>query len=133
MPSRARMLLLSLACGAALSAQAAEGPAVAGPAVAAGAVDVPAGDLVSALDALARQSGVQFVYRADQLKGLRTAGVRGAMPAADALDRLLRGSGYLARRDASGAMVIVKAPSAPAPAAPPRPRPAPSGQTSRPR
>ncbi|MGO4777654.1 STN domain-containing protein, partial [Lysobacter sp. 2RAB21] len=103
------MLLLSLACSAALSAQA-QGAAV----------NIPAGDLVTALDALARQSGVQFVYSADQLKGLRTQGVHGSMAPADALDRLLRGSGYAARRDASGAMVIVKSA---APAAPPsRPR-----------
>ncbi|MBT2745798.1 MULTISPECIES: TonB-dependent receptor [unclassified Lysobacter] len=109
MVGRLRVLLLSLACSAALSAQA-QGAAV----------NIPAGDLVTALDALARQSGVQFVYSADQLKGLRTQGVHGAMAPADALDRLLRGSGYAARRDASGAMVIVKsaAPAAP----PPRPR-----------
>lgn len=123
MVRRLRVLLLSLACTAALSAQAQ---------VAAGAVDIPAGDLVSALDALARQSGVQFVYRADQLKGLRTSGVRGAMPAADALDRLLRGSGYVARRDASGAMVIVQAPPPKPAPAPPRAPPASGGAAAEP-
>ena len=41
-------------------------------------VDVPAGDLAAALDAYARQSGTQLVYRADQLKGVRTRGSHGA-------------------------------------------------------
>ncbi|TKR34010.1 TonB-dependent receptor [Luteimonas gilva] len=110
-----RVLLLALACSASLAAQAQTRR-----------IDIPAGDLIGALDALAKRSGVQFVYRADQLKGLRTPGVQGAASADDALDRLLRGSGYVARRDASGAVVIVKsdAPARPAP------RPAASGGAS---
>ena len=67
-PSRPlRVLFLALACSAALAAQA-QG----------GRIDIPAGDLASALDAYASQSGTQLVYRADQLKGLRTSGVNGA-------------------------------------------------------
>ncbi|WP_141455112.1 TonB-dependent receptor [Pseudoxanthomonas sp. z9] len=123
MRSSLRVLLLSLACSAALSAQAQNSkPAQ---------VNVPAGDLVAALDTLARQSGTQFVYRADQLKGLRTQGVQGNLPADQALDRVLSGSGHVARRDAaSGAVVIVRqdAPPRPAPAA--RPTPAPTGQSA---
>ncbi|MGN7832841.1 TonB-dependent receptor [Pseudoxanthomonas sp. 22568] len=123
MRSSLRVLLLSLACSAALSAQAQNSkPAQ---------VNIPAGDLVAALDTLARQSGTQFVYRADQLKGLRTQGVQGNLPADQALDRVLSGSGHVARRDAaSGAVVIVRqdAPPRPAPAA--RPTPAPTGQSA---
>ncbi|MGO1070950.1 TonB-dependent receptor domain-containing protein [Lysobacter sp. CA199] len=115
MVRRLRGMWLTLACGAALSAQAQSGR-----------VDVPAGDLTVALDALARQSGVQFVYSADRLRGLRTRGVQGTMTPADALDRLLQGSGYAARRDASGAIAIVKA-AAPARPAAPRPQPVPRG------
>ena len=64
-PSRPlRVLLLSLACSAALAAQA-QG----------GRIDIPAGDLATALDTYARQSGTQLVYRADQLKGARSAGL----------------------------------------------------------
>lgn len=114
-----RVLLLAAACSASLAAYAQSG--------AAGRIDIPAGDLVGALDTLAKRSGVQFVYRADQLKGLRTPGVQGAASADDALDRLLRGSGYIARRDASGAVVIVKSD---APATRPAPRPAASGGAS---
>ncbi|MGX5731498.1 TonB-dependent receptor [Pseudoxanthomonas beigongshangi] len=123
MRSSLRVLLLSLACSAALSAQAQNSkPAQ---------VNIPAGDLVAALDTLARQSGTQFVYRADQLKGLRTQGAHGNLSADQALDKVLNGSGHVARRDAaSGAVVIVRqdAPPRPAPAA--RPTPAPTGQSA---
>ncbi|MBC7990643.1 MAG: hypothetical protein H7Y19_13825, partial [Luteimonas sp.] len=56
-----------MACLVSLSAQAQAAPV--------GQINVPASDLVTALDALAKQSGAQFIYRADQLKGLRTKGV----------------------------------------------------------
>ena len=129
-PSRPlRVLLLSLACSAALAAHA-QAPVA--------AVDIPAGDLAAALDAYAKQSGAQLVYRADQLKGVRTAGARG-LPADQALDRLLQGSGFAAQRDASGAVLIVQQPllaqatptPAPvAPSAPPPPQPAPEPPVS---
>jgi hypothetical protein len=70
-------------------------------------IDIPAGSLVSGLDALARQTGVQFVYSADQLAGLCTHGAHGNLSTQQALTDLLAGTGYSARRDASGAMVIV--------------------------
>ncbi len=100
-----RVLLLSLACSAALAAQAQT----------ATRLDIPAGDLATALDAYARQTGTQLVYRADQLKGARSKGLRGQAPSAQALDALLAGSGFTARRDASGAVLIVPVATAPAP------------------
>jgi outer membrane receptor protein involved in Fe transport len=100
-------------------------------------IDIPAGDLVTGLDTLAAQSGTQLLYRADQLKGVRTPGVHGNVSPDEALKRLLSGSGYGVHRDASsGAVVIVKAdqqepaqqpappPPPPAPAPPPKPEPA---------
>lgn len=108
-PSRPlRHLLLALACSAALAAQAQT----------AAPITIPAGDLATALDAYARQSGTQLVYRADQLKGAHSAGVAGKPASPQTLDALLKGSGYVAQRDASGAVLIVPAaaakPSAPA-------------------
>ena len=98
-----RVLLLSAACSLALQAHA-QGSA--GPTV---PITIPAGDLTSALDTLARQSGTQLVYRSDQLHGARTGGVQAAPDADAALRRLLRGSGFSARHDAtSGAVVIVR-------------------------
>ena len=76
-------------------------------------IDIPAGSLVSGLDALARQTGVQFVYSTDQLAGLHTRGTHGKSSAQQALADLLAGTGYSARRDASGAVVIVKTPPKP--------------------
>lgn len=109
-----RVLLLSMACSAALAAQAQAAP---------GRIDLPAGELTTALNTLAKQSGTQLVYRADQLKGRRTSGVQGATSTDQALDRLLQGSGFQARRDASGAVLIVQADAAPRRAPAPRPAP----------
>src|SRR5690606_37047672 len=131
-PSRPRrVLLLSLACSTALAAQAQAPIGV--------RVDVPAGDLATALDTWSRQSGTQLVYRADLVRGARSAGVRD-LPADQALDKLLRGSGFSARRDGSGAVLIVQqevlaqATGTPAPASmparPPAPAPAAAPQVS---
>ena len=92
--------------------------------------DIPAGNLVTALDSLARQTGIQFVYSADQLAGLHTRGAHGRITAEQALSELLAGTGYHARHDDTGAVVIVKdapkqatpAASAPAPRAEPAPK-----------
>src|SRR6185437_5076693 len=54
------------------------------------------------------QTDAQFIYQADQLRGLRTQGVSGSLSTDDALQRLLAGSGFTVHHDASGAMVIVK-------------------------
>ncbi|KAF1697113.1 TonB-dependent receptor [Pseudoxanthomonas koreensis] len=95
-----RVLLLTLACSAALAAQAAP---------ASGPINVPAGDLAVALNTLARQSDTQLVYRADELKGRRTAGVQGADSADQALQQLLHGSGFGASRDqATGAVLVAR-------------------------
>lgn len=109
-----RVLLLSMACSAALSAQAQAAP---------GRIDLPAGELATALNTLAKQSGTQLVYRADQMKGRRTPGVQGAATTDQALERLLKGSGFEARRDASGAVLIVQADATPRRAPAPRPAP----------
>lgn len=104
-----RATLLALACTASL--------AVAAQADVAKSLDIPGGDLVAALSALAKQSGVELIYRADQLRGVRTKGVKGTLTAQDALAQLLKDSGFAMRRDASGAIVIVRGTNA----APPRP------------
>ena len=114
-----RMLLLSLACSTALAQAQVSSSST---------IDVPAGDLATALNTLARQSGTQLVYRADQLKGVHTAGVHGATSTEQALESLLRGSGFSATRDASGAVLIERDQAAAerpaAPAAQPKSTPA---------
>ena len=115
MPSQRplRLLLLSLACSAALAAQAQT----------ATRLTIPAGDLAGALDAYARQTGSQLVYRADQLKGARSQGLSAQTASPQALDALLKGTGFRAQRDPSGAVLIVPTGNAPAQTAPARPAP----------
>ncbi|MGJ4802903.1 TonB-dependent receptor domain-containing protein [Luteimonas sp. SDU82] len=108
-PLRAAMLAMACSLSLALTAQAAEPTRL----------DIPAGDLVASLQALTRQSGAELAYREDLLAGLRTRGVRGTLTAEQALQQLLEGSGFTARRDPSGALMIVRS-TAPAPEPPPR-------------
>lgn len=72
--------------------------------------DVPAGDLKAALDTYIRQSGTQLIYRSDDVRGKKTPGAHGSLSASQALDQLLAGSGFVATRDPSGAVVVAKVP-----------------------
>lgn len=69
-------------------------------------IDVPRGDLTAALESLAKQSGIEIVYRSDQLKGLHTSGVRGDISPQDAVKKLLEGTPLVLRTDSTGAMLI---------------------------
>jgi iron complex outermembrane receptor protein len=69
-------------------------------------IDIPAGDLTSALESLARQSDVELVFRTVQLKGIKTQGVSGTLTAAQAVTKLLQGTSLVIRTDASGAILI---------------------------
>ncbi|KLD72839.1 hypothetical protein Y886_41165, partial [Xanthomonas hyacinthi DSM 19077] len=107
-----RALLLSMACASACAAQAQ--PAADGQ-TAGSQLNIPAGPLRAALEALARQSGAQLIYRADQLDGARSPGAHGRLDTAQALQRVLHGSGFVAQRDASGAWLVRRQDPAPAP------------------
>ena len=69
-------------------------------------IDIPAGDLTTALESLARQSDVELVFRAEQLKGIKTHGVSGTLTPAQAVTRLLQGTSLIIRTDTSGAILI---------------------------
>jgi len=73
--------------------------------------NVPSGDLKSALDAYATQSGTQLMYGDRLVEGVQTKGVHGALSPDAALIRILKGTGFEMRRDASGAIAIVRAES----------------------
>lgn len=81
------------------------------------ALDIPAGDLKPALDQYAQQTGVQLLYRADDVQGRRSNGVQGRLDAHQALDALLAGTGLATRRD-NGSVVIFREAAGPAAAAP---------------
>src|SRR3546814_16916331 len=65
--SRIRILPIAAACLLAMSVHAQAEPAP--------PINIPASDLVTALDSLPSQSGAQFIYRSDQLHGARPPGV----------------------------------------------------------
>ena len=69
-------------------------------------IDVPAGDLVHALESLARQVDVSIVYQAPQLAGLHTSGVSGKLTPREAVKKLLEGTSLTVSTDPSGAMLI---------------------------
>lgn len=69
-------------------------------------IDVPAGDLIVALESLAKQTGVEFIYQTAELQGLRSPGVTGDLTAEDAVTKLLIGTQLKLKTDTSGAMVI---------------------------
>jgi iron complex outermembrane recepter protein len=69
-------------------------------------IDLPADDLVSSLELLARQAGIEFVYDAEYLKGIKTHAVSGTLTAREAVLRLLEGTNLTLTEHASGAMLI---------------------------
>ena len=76
--------------------------------------NVPAGSLKQALEAYAIQSGQQLIYRADEVSRARSPGARGLLRDDEALSRILNGTGFASRSDASGAIAIVQGGNAPA-------------------
>ena len=69
-------------------------------------LNVPAGDLKVALDTYARQSGVAVLFSTQTIRGVRTGGVKGNLPANDALTKILAGTGLNAYRDPDGSIGI---------------------------
>ncbi len=72
--------------------------------------DVPGGELKPALDAYIAQSGVQLIYKVEDVKDLSTRGVQGKIAPDAALDRLLDGTRLHIRRGQDGAMVLIAPP-----------------------
>jgi iron complex outermembrane recepter protein len=96
---KAQLLPMLLACGvSALSSTAVYADSY--------NFDVPAGDLKAALDLFIRQTGSQLIYRVDDLRGKETHGAHGNLSSAEALDRLLEGTGFKAVRDSEGSIAI---------------------------
>lgn len=113
-----RSALTTLVCGLSLAAHSVAGSA--------GRLDIPAGDLTSALDLLAQQTHVEFIYSAEDLKGLRTRGVRGDLSAEAALRKLIEGTNLTVSVHPSGAILITRNR---APAKPQHTATAPASQT----
>jgi outer membrane receptor protein involved in Fe transport len=69
--------------------------------------NIPAGDLKTALDVYARQTGTQLLVSTDAVKGVRTGGVHGDMGPDAALSHLLSGTGFKSINTAPGAIGLV--------------------------
>lgn len=99
-------------CGAAAVAMSVMGvgtlpmPAQAQTAQAARDIDIPAGSLGNAIAQLGRKAGVMIVFDPALVRGKRTVGLRGTYTPAQALDRLLAGSGVEARPDRNGGFTL---------------------------
>ncbi|GER18000.1 hypothetical protein D3C87_638850 [compost metagenome] len=76
--------------------------------------DVKGGELRPALDAYIAQSGVQLIYKMEDVKDLSTRGIRGKVAADAALERLLDGTRLRVRRGQDGAMVLIAPARSPA-------------------
>ena len=68
--------------------------------------DLPAQPAAVALVAFAKQAGVEVLFSFDDLKKAQSQAVVGTFEPKDALDRLLRGTGFSAQRNAAGKFVI---------------------------
>src|SRR5690606_18876034 len=105
-PTMRRTLVLSIALALAATATAQEAATVAAEAI-------PAQSLDRALNALSRQTGLQFVYDAQAAGNPATRAVPAGLPAEEALRRLLAGTG-LRHRYLNAATVTIEAEAAPA-------------------
>ncbi|MGV8932688.1 MAG: TonB-dependent receptor [Luteimonas sp.] len=104
---------LAIMCGLAIAASAA---------AQSNKFDIPEGDLKTALEVYAKQSGVRLIYLSEDVGDRRTAGARGDMSQEAALSRLLAGTDLTVERDQSGALAIVrKGAKMPAPKNPAQP------------
>ncbi|MBI4625964.1 MAG: secretin and TonB N-terminal domain-containing protein [Verrucomicrobia bacterium] len=102
--------------------------ATAGAAEAAKMFDVPAGAAAETLKRFAQQAGQQVVFPANEVRGVRTAAVKGEFTARDGLARLLAGTELAATFDEkSGTFAVARA------AGPNAPRAAPTAAPARPR
>src|SRR5690606_12072958 len=79
-------------------------------------VEVAAGDLVEALETLARQFGVNAIYPSEQLRGLRTDGVSGVLRTREAFEKLLEGTALNVTEEDGSVLISLPGNSVGAPA-----------------
>lgn len=70
--------------------------------------NIPAGSLKAALDSYGRQSGRPIVYKADEVRAVRSPGYRGSASSDQALAAILADTGFTARSGASSSVAIVR-------------------------
>lgn len=70
-------------------------------------VNIQPGELVDAIDTLARQCGVDVVYPTEQLKGLRTRGVSGTLETKTAFQKLLEGTPLILKEEGGSLLIAL--------------------------
>jgi iron complex outermembrane receptor protein len=70
--------------------------------------DIPRGDLATALDDFQEQSGISIIVAANEVKSVKSGGVRGDLSVDAALSKILKSTGFVASPGLSGAMEIVR-------------------------
>src|SRR6185437_302187 len=70
--------------------------------------NIPGGDLKFALDAYARQTGVNLIVAGAEVNGVQTKGAQGDFSTDGALSHLLSGTGFSMHRRSSGAIGIMR-------------------------
>ncbi len=70
--------------------------------------NIPAGELKSALDAYAKQTGMQMMVPTDAVRGIRSQGAQGNISSEEALSRILSGTGFATYRPTSSEVGIVR-------------------------
>ena len=78
-----------------------------GSAAHAGNFNIPGGDLETALNIYVAQTGTHLIVSEDAVRGVKTRGVHGDLPAEAALERILAGTGLHARNE-SGVIAVVQ-------------------------
>jgi iron complex outermembrane recepter protein len=92
---RLKSLLTGSACAAAIASSAY-----------AANFDIPGGELRTALNTYAAQSGIQLVVSGAAIQGVHTRGVKGNLPVEAALARILAGTGLTMRRESSAVAIV---------------------------
>jgi len=78
------------------------------PLASAGQFNISGGDLRSALDVYAQQTGIDVLYPENALEGIHTNGASGNLSPDAALSHILSGTGFVPRRHADGTVVVVR-------------------------
>ena len=74
-------------------------------------VEIPAGELAQSLQELSRQLGIQILFDADRLKGIKSPAISGVLTARDALDQLLADASLRVQEAGGDSFLITPKPS----------------------
>jgi iron complex outermembrane recepter protein len=68
-------------------------------------IEIPTGELALSLEELSRQLGIQILFDADSLKGMKAPRISGQVSAREALDELLKGTSLEAHGDGDAFLI----------------------------